>query len=520
MACMRSWPSTVHQSPTVTLPATQIRMYDSASGEVTPMEIREGEATIYVCGITPYDSTHLGHAATYVTFDLLHRLLRVSGYQVRFVENVTDVDDPLFERAARDGVDWRELGRQQTDLFRSDMEALSIIPPQHYIGVEESMDAIKELVGAMIDSGAAYTATEGPADVYVSAQATGRFGYESRYDADTMYELFARRGGDPDRPGKRDPLDALIWRAEREGEPAWDAPWGRGRPGWHVECAAIASHYLGVPVMVQGGGSDLIFPHHEFSAHHVELACGVERFAGHYMHTGLIGLGGVKMSKSLGNLVFVSRLRAAGTDPSSIRLALYADHYQRTRNWSDALLAQASHRLGWWRQAVDALAARTATAAEGLGAQQVEFAATRDGVLALLVAMRDALANNLDTVTALAAMDHWAEVFVARPEALTALGERTGDQNGTAHTGTGADADQRCATPEVIDDSADPAADAHSLEVARTTSGTKFSSTDHAAEGELTIRDLPAAHESLVGRTDTPEGLLVNGLRELLGITL
>jgi hypothetical protein len=261
---MRSWPSP--EVPTLAGPSVPLRLFDTSDQVVRP--VNPGAVSgMYVCGITPYDATHLGHAATYLTFDLVNRVLRANGHEVHYVQNVTDVDDPLFERAERDGIDWRDLGARETDLFREDMEALRVVPPQDYIGAVESIDEVIELVGRLLENGAAYIVDDPEfPDVYYRADATEQFGYESGYDRATMDRLFAERGGDPDRPGKRDPIDALLWRAARPGEPSWPSPQGPGRPGWHVECAAIAANRLGVGFDIQGGGSDLIFPHHEFSA--------------------------------------------------------------------------------------------------------------------------------------------------------------------------------------------------------------------------------------------------------------
>ncbi|MDO5511133.1 cysteine--1-D-myo-inosityl 2-amino-2-deoxy-alpha-D-glucopyranoside ligase [Corynebacterium sp.] len=383
---MRSWPHP--EIPRVDGPAVPLSLHDTADGVVRPVEAAD-TAGMYVCGITPYDSTHLGHAATYLTFDLIHRLLLDQGVDVHYVQNITDVDDPLFERAERDGVDWRELGEGQIDLFRSDMEALRVIPPRDYIGAVESVDEVVELVGRLLDAGAAYILDDEYPDIYASIDATGHFGYESNYDRATMEEFFAERGGDPDRAGKRDPLDALVWRAHREGEPAWDSPWGQGRPGWHIECSAIATNRLGGSFAIQGGGSDLIFPHHEFSAAHAEAGLGVERMAGHYVHSGMIGLDGVKMSKSLGNLVFVHQLTAAGHEPDAIRLGVFASHYRANRDWSEQVLADAEARLSTWRAAC--------RQAGSLAAAQ-----------ALIQEVRMHLAADLDTPGALAVVDAWA----------------------------------------------------------------------------------------------------------------
>ncbi|MEO9222607.1 MAG: cysteine--1-D-myo-inosityl 2-amino-2-deoxy-alpha-D-glucopyranoside ligase, partial [Mycobacteriaceae bacterium] len=235
---MQSW--SAPEVPAVPGSGPPMRLFDTADGEVRP--VTPGPvATMYVCGITPYDATHLGHAATYLAFDLVNRLWRDGGHDVHYVQNVTDVDDPLFERAARDGEDWVSLGLRETELFRKDMTALRILPPRDYIGAVESVDEVTAVLAQLVNSGAAYVVEDAEhPDVYFRADATRQFGYESGYDRATMTGYFAERGGDPDRRGKRDPLDAVIWRAAREGEPSWPSPFGPGRPGWHIECTVIA----------------------------------------------------------------------------------------------------------------------------------------------------------------------------------------------------------------------------------------------------------------------------------------
>ena len=273
------------------------------------------------------------------------------------MQNVTDVDDPLLERANRDGEDWRELARRETQRYREDMEALRVLPPTHLIGAVEALPVIERFSARMADRGALYNVDE---DVYFAKSADPSFGSLSGpgtacgYDPAEMAELAAQRGGDPDRPGKKDPLDVLVWLAERPGEPAWDSRFGRGRPGWHVECAAIATEYLGNTFDVQAGGSDLVFPHHEMSASHarVALAAAEGAFARVYVHAGMVSYHGEKMSKSLGNLVFVSKLVADGVDPMAIRMALLAHHYRSDWEWTDAVLGDAEARLARWRAAL------------------------------------------------------------------------------------------------------------------------------------------------------------------------
>jgi L-cysteine:1D-myo-inositol 2-amino-2-deoxy-alpha-D-glucopyranoside ligase len=349
---------------------------------------------MYVCGITPYDAAHLGHAATMIAFDLVNRAWRDAGYDVDYVQNVTDIDDPLLERAARDHEDWIVLGMRETALFREDMAALQILPPTHYVGAVESIPDIVVKITRLLADAAAYRLDDGTGDVYFDVSAAPRFGYESRLSRTGMLEFFAERGGDPERAGKLDPLDPLLWRGARDGEPSWDgAELGPGRPGWHIECASIALDLLGARMDVQGGGNDLLFPHHEMSAAHAEVLTGEWPFAGHYVHAGMIGLDGEKMSKSKGNLVFASRLRGDGVDPMAVRLALLAGHYRADREWTDDLLKTGEDRLGKWRSAV-------AVAAGPPGP-------------ALLAEVRARLTGDLDSPGALRAVDAWAEAALS-----------------------------------------------------------------------------------------------------------
>lgn len=361
-------------------------------------------ASMYACGITPYDATHIGHAATYIAWDLLVRAWRDAGHQVSYVQNVTDVDDPLLERAARDGQDWRELADQQIALFRSDMEALRVLPPGHYIGAVEALPVIERFARVLGDHGVLY---ELDGDQYFARTSDSWFGTVSGLDPVTMTELFAERGGDPGRVGKKDPLDPLVWLAARPGEPSWPSGFGRGRPGWHVECAAIATDYLGTTFDVQAGGSDLAFPHHEMSASHARAAFGGPAgpdgpvFARLYLHAGMVRLGGEKMSKSLGNLVFVSRLLARGADPMAVRLAILAHHYREDWDWEDAGLAQASARLERWRAALAASSRSTS--------QSSPLAQSGPAVL---TAVRERVADDLDAPGALAVIDAWADAVL------------------------------------------------------------------------------------------------------------
>lgn len=363
-----------------------LTVHDTA--EDRRVTLRPGRvARLYVCGITPYDATHLGHAATYTAFDLVHRAWRDAGHEVHYVQNVTDVDDPLLERAAATGEDWSELARREIELFREDMAALRILPPRHYRGAVECIPLVIPLVERLRAQGAGYDLD---GDIYFSVGSDRHFGSVSGLGAREMRLLSAERGGDPERPGKKNPLDPVLWRAARPGEPSWDGgSLGRGRPGWHIECAAIALEHLGMGFDVQGGGSDLAFPHHEMGASHAQVLTGEFPFASSYLHAGMVGYQGEKMSKSKGNLVLVSRLRQRGVDPAAIRLGLLAHHYRADWEWTDGVLADAERRLARWRSAV--------------GQPEGPPAA------GLVAEIRGALADDLDAPAALAAVDRWAD---------------------------------------------------------------------------------------------------------------
>ena len=369
-----------------------LRVHDRASGGLMTVA-PERTARMYVCGITPYDATHLGHAATYLAFDLAQRVWLDAGLRVLYTQNVTDIDDPLLERAANTGVDWRDLAESQIELFRADMSALRIIAPAHFVGAVEAIPRIVTLVEQLEAVGAVYSVD---GDRYFSVHTDPDFGRVSGLDGPTMRALFAERGGDPDRAGKRDPLDCLLWQSSRPDEPSWPSSLGPGRPGWHVECAAIALEHLGMSFQVQGGGSDLVFPHHEMSASEAQVALGRHPFAQAYVHAGMVGYDGAKMSKSLGNLVLVSALREKGFDPLAIRLALLAHHYRTDWEWTDDDLAGGEARLADWRDA-----ASGSGSVSGAGPGRVD-------VTAVAYDVREALAADLDAPRALAVVDAWA----------------------------------------------------------------------------------------------------------------
>ena len=344
---LKNWPK-VYLPPINDLKFPPLQLHDSYSGLYEYS--KSGKFRMYVCGITPYDSTHLGHAATYLSFDLINRYQQLANLQVSFVENVTDVDDPLLERAKRDGQDWQVLANSQLDLFISDMTALRILPPSQLVKVTDSLDLVESFIDKLDRNGHIY-------------QIDGDFYFSVDKYLDSLpiplaeaISVFAERGGDPDREGKRHPLDAVVWSANKDGEPGWNSKYGFGRPGWHIECTAIACEFLDNDekdpvIQLQGGGSDLIFPHHFMSAQIVKAALGRD-FAESYIHAGMISLDGEKMSKSKGNLIFVSKLIQEGVDPMVIRWALLSGHYQQDREWSTQLLERAKDEVVLVRSAL------------------------------------------------------------------------------------------------------------------------------------------------------------------------
>ena len=397
---MKSWNEVETPSIDSSISFPALNLTNSASGKKESIR-RKQLYRMYVCGITPYDATHLGHAATYLTFDLINRYLTASGSEVRYVQNITDIDDPLLERAKRDGVDWTDLAHQQIDLFRSDMINLRVIPPAHYIGAVDAIPLVTDAIEKLSSKDSIYSVER---DLYFKVHADVQFGQRSHLSQEKMMEIFAERGGDPTRVGKIDPLDCLVWMSQRPNEPGWPSPFGTGRPGWHIECTAIAIKYLEPSpseealIDIQGGGSDLIFPHHEMCAAQAQILTG-KPLASTYVHAGMIGLDGEKMSKSKGNLVFVSKLLAAGRDPMAIRWALMKDHYRQDRMWTDELLVAAESEL---------IALRSCLA-------QDDVAPTSD----LIEKIIDALSDDLNTKGVISVLNTWVE--------RTQLGDTGGD---------------------------------------------------------------------------------------------
>jgi len=372
-----------------------VRLYDTARRAVVPFEPAGRVVTMYTCGITPYDSTHLGHAATYLTYDVLQRRLRDLGHDTRCVRNVTDVDDSILPKARELGVHYLDLAAGELARFRADMERLETIPAWSEPRATSAIADIRGFIGMVLDSGNAYTA--GGA-VYFDVATAPDFGFLSHLDREEMLVLAAERGGNVDDPNKRDPLDFVLWQPSAEDEPTWDTLWGPGRPGWHIECSALCLRELGTTIDLHGGGSDLIYPHHECEAAQSQAATG-EPLVRHWMHQAMVRMDGEKMSKSLGNLVFVSDL-AEEWDPRAIRLACVSHHYRDSWEWHDELVPAADERLRRW-----------VAAGPGSGA---------------LDRVRSALDEDLDTPGAVAAIDAAVDAGLGVSEAAALLGVDTG----------------------------------------------------------------------------------------------
>lgn len=350
-----------------------MRLYDTKQRTIVPFT--PGPiVTMYTCGITPYDSTHLGHAATYLTYDILQRRLRDLGHETRCVRNVTDVDDDILRKARELGVHYLDLAASEMARFDSDMEALSVVECWSEPRATSAIADIRKFIGMVLDRGHAY---EAGGSVYFDVSSFERFGEISGYGRAKMLELAAIHGGNPDDPNKSDPLDFVLWQPSASDEPAWESKWGPGRPGWHVECSALAIRDLGETIDLHGGGSDLIFPHHESESAQSEAATG-KPFVRHWMHQAMVRMDGEKMSKSLGNLVFVSDL-LKDFDARAIRLGVISHHYRNPWEWHEQIMPEAADRLVRWQQA-------------GPGVGGLDRA-------------REALDNDLDTPAALAAID-------------------------------------------------------------------------------------------------------------------
>jgi cysteinyl-tRNA synthetase len=325
-----------------------LRLLDSRTEQKVPFApISNGPVGLYVCGVTPYDTGHLGHAFTYVSFDVLHRYLEYLGYQVTYVQNLTDVDDDLLRKARELREDYLELGNRNLTTFLAEMAALNWLPPDHLTRATQHIPQMQELIDRLLANRNAYTA-EG--HVYYSIASRPQFGELSHLPREAMLPIANERGNVPDMPGKRDPLDFVLWQPSAPDEPSWDSPWGAGRPGWHIECSAMGMAYLGAQFEIHGGGQDLIFPHHEAEIAQSESGTGRRPFVTYWLHAGMLSYQGEKMSKSLGNLVLVRDLLASYSG-DAIRHYLVSHHYREAIDFDEADLDASATQAALLRRA-------------------------------------------------------------------------------------------------------------------------------------------------------------------------
>ena len=321
----------------------EIEVFDSQTQSIESIELDQNPIPIYVCGLTPYDSAHLGHAFTYSIFDVLVRFLRQAGKQVTYVQNITDVDDPLFERARRDNQEWSEIAKNQIDKFIIDMQKIGVNPPDVFTPVSEQMPTIQKAIAKLETNGDLYQLND---SWYYRVQSS-EHSLTTDYQQEELITVFAQRGGDPERIGKLNPLDPVVWKPSLPGEPNWNSPLGLGRPGWHIECVAIIEKFLDLPLFIQGGGKDLIFPHHTMCAWQTKSLTN-KNLARSYLHAGLVSYQGEKMSKSLGNLVFISELLNKGFSNGAIRTQLLSVPWYQDWEWFEADLVSTQKRVQRW----------------------------------------------------------------------------------------------------------------------------------------------------------------------------
>ncbi len=374
-----------------------MQLFNTQTGRVEDFTPRDGAVGMYVCGVTPYDTTHVGHAFTFLTFDILARWLRHKGIDVTYVQNVTDIDDDILRKAKEIGITWTELGDREIAKYLKDMEDLNWVAPDHYVRATDHIPEMLEITQALIDKGHAY---ESGGNVYFSVASDPEFGKLSHIPRDLMLPIANERGNTPDDPNKRDPLDFVLWQAWQEGEPSWDSPYGPGRPGWHVECSAMASRYLGPSIDIHGGGFDLVFPHHEAEIAQSENAFGVEPFARTWMHAAMVGYNGEKMSKSLGNLVLVSNTLQNYT-ADAMRLYLFSNHYRTPWTFEDEEMDRWASVAGDLVEAID-------LPAYGIE-NELDVSSERERFL-------NAMDDDLNTPEAIAALREIAGAILESPE--------------------------------------------------------------------------------------------------------
>jgi L-cysteine:1D-myo-inositol 2-amino-2-deoxy-alpha-D-glucopyranoside ligase len=381
-----------------------LRLFDSRRGEAVPFApIGSGPVGLYVCGVTPYDTGHLGHAFTYVSFDVLHRYLEYLGHEVVYVQNLTDVDDDMLKRARELGEDYLALGNRHVTTFLTEMAALNWLPPDHLPRATEHIPQMQTLIARLLERGQAYVA-EG--HVYFDVASWPSYGSLSRLAPEAMLPIANERGNVPDMPGKRDPLDFVLWQPSLPDEPSWPSPWGPGRPGWHIECSAMSMTYLGSRFEIHGGGQDLIFPHHESELAQSEAASGEAPFVLWWMHAGMLRHQGEKMSKSLGNLVLVRDLLRSWSG-DAIRHYLVAHHYREELEFDETVLESSAIAAARLR-----LACRLAEELEPLAPALADAEDLRPVVAEHRARFLAAMDDDLDTAAALPELQALASLAI------------------------------------------------------------------------------------------------------------
>jgi L-cysteine:1D-myo-inositol 2-amino-2-deoxy-alpha-D-glucopyranoside ligase len=374
-----------------------MRLFNTQTEQVERFTAIDNKVGIYVCGVTPYDTTHAGHAFTFLTFDVLVRYLRHQGFDVTYVQNVTDIDDDILRKSRETGVPWDELGGRETEKYLQDMRDLNALDFDHYVRATQHVPGMVILIESLIANGNAY---EKNGSVYFSVDSDPEFGKLSHIPRNEMLPIANERGNTPNDPNKKDPLDFVLWQAAAPGEPTWESPWGPGRPGWHIECSAMATAYLGNTIDIHGGGGDLIFPHHECEIAQTENATGVEPFARYWMHIAMVEYQGEKMSKSLGNLVLARDLLDQYSS-DAVRLYLHSHHYRTPWEFRDEEMVDAEQ-----------LASDLQEAAEfpGYGIEdEVDVSLYRERFF-------NAMEEDLDMPAAIDALREMAQVILVAPE--------------------------------------------------------------------------------------------------------
>mgnify|MGYP001289295627 CR=1 FL=1 len=369
-----------------------MRLYNSLTRQVEEFAPVDGRTVrMYVCGVTPYDTTHMGHAMTYLTFDVINRYCQSRGWRVKYVQNVTDIDDDILRKAREVGEAWDRLGDRHILQLQEDLNALNALPPAVYPRASEEIPMIIEMVSGLVASGHAY---EREGNVYFRVASDPDYGQLSGLDPETMRALSAERGADPNDPRKENPLDFILWQAAQPGEPAWDSPWGPGRPGWHIECSAMCLHHLGETIDIHGGGNDLIFPHHENEIAQSESLTG-KPLARYWMHNGMLQFGGEKMSKSLGNLVTIDDFLSKHS-PDVLRMLIFTGHYRKPIVFNDETLAGAERALSRLRSGL-----RPSTGGKTTGPEADSLRQAAENARAAFIAAMNA---DFNTSSALAAL--------------------------------------------------------------------------------------------------------------------